>query len=188
MQHSLETLGKVYTPSIIFDIGACYGNWTHMTKKIYPDTFYYLFEPIEYDELIQFNNDLNVSVHHVLLDETVRLADWYEMKNTGDSMFKENTSVYKDCIPKKKQTTTLNNVFSRKFTDSDDIFIKIDCQGAEIPILKGAGDILNHTSFILLELPFFGIYSANHLVCEFLQHQMLSATHWALPNASCTYT
>ena len=52
--------------------------------------------------------------------------------------------------------------------DSKNIFIKIDCQGAEIPILKGATNILNKTDFILLEIPLFGIY--NEGVPNFLEH------------------
>jgi len=48
------------------------------------------------------------------------------------------------------------------------VFIKIDSQGAEIPILKGAGNILSKTDFILLEIPFFGQY--NESVPGFLEH------------------
>ena len=50
----------------------------------------------------------------------------------------------------------------------DNIFIKIDCQGAEIPILKGASSIMDKTDFILLELPLFGQYNTG--VQGFLEH------------------
>ena len=40
--------------------------------------------------------------------------------------------------------------------DSKNILIKIDCQGAEIPILKGSTKILNSVDFIIIEMPFFG--------------------------------
>ena len=48
------------------------------------------------------------------------------------------------------------------------ILIKIDCQGAEIPILKGATSILERTDFIILEIPLFGQY--NEGVPTFLEH------------------
>ncbi len=46
--------------------------------------------------------------------------------------------------------------------------IKIDCQGAEIPILKGSVSILERTDFIILEIPLFGQY--NEGVPNFLEH------------------
>lgn len=58
----------------------------------------------------------------------------------------------------------MNNILQ----DSNNILIKIDCQGAEIPILKGATNILNKTDFIILELPLFGQY--NEGVPTFLEH------------------
>ena len=58
-----------------------------------------------------------------------------------------------------------NNVLQ---DDVKDLFIKIDCQGAEIPILKGSSTILSKTTFILIEMPFFGQYNEN--VPNFLEH------------------
>jgi hypothetical protein len=51
---------------------------------------------------------------------------------------------------------------------TSEIFINIDCQGDEIPILKGATNILKNASVILLELPFFGQYNTG--VPSFLEH------------------
>ena len=52
--------------------------------------------------------------------------------------------------------------------DSKNILIKIDCQGAEIPILKGSTKILSFVDFIIIEMPFFGQYNEN--VPNFLEH------------------
>ena len=51
----------------------------------------------------------------------------------------------------------LNNKIN--FEKINNIFIKIDSQGSEIPILRGAKTILDKTDFILLEIPFFGQYN-----------------------------
>jgi hypothetical protein len=48
------------------------------------------------------------------------------------------------------------------------MLIKIDCQGAEMPIIKGATVILNNVDFIILEMPLFGQYNEN--VPNFLEH------------------
>jgi FkbM family methyltransferase len=156
-----------YTPDTVLDIGAHVGKWTEDCMKVYPTSKYYLFEPIEYQELDKYKNN-NCSVFNVLLYEKETEVDWYEMKNTGDTIFKELTSYFSDCKPTKKKTTTLSDVIGPYLQNIGRVFIKIDCQGAEIPILKGAGDILKVTDFILLEIPLFGKYNEN--VPNFLEH------------------
>ena len=48
------------------------------------------------------------------------------------------------------------------------MFVKIDCQGAEIPILKGASRLWSSIDFALLEIPLFGEY--NDGVPNFCRH------------------
>lgn len=170
MFHRLEKLKALgYIPDTILDIGACHGLWTYECTKIYPEAMYYLFEPIPYPELEHLKNNLpNCVIFHTLLDETERMVDWYEKRNTGDSMFREKTIHYNDCIPVQRRTIPLSRLIHLFLTSMNHVFLKIDCQGAEIPILKGAGEILSKTDFILLEIPFFGQYNEN--VPTFLEH------------------
>jgi len=159
---------KGYYPDTILDIGAHHGNWTKSMKEIY-NSKYYLFEAIHYSELNQFN-DPSVEVFNVVLNEKVGIIKWYEMKNTGDSIFKENTHHFEKCIPIERECIDLNThiLHNNILKESKNILMKIDCQGAEIPILKGATSILNNTDFIILEIPFFGKY--NEGVANFLEH------------------
>jgi FkbM family methyltransferase len=161
---------KGYSPDTILDIGAHHGHWTYAMKQIYSNSKYYLFEPIDYIELNQYNHDNMVKVYNALLFDKIEEVDWYEMKNTGDSIFRENTRHFVNCNTYKRMTIDLdthilqNNILE----DAKNILIKIDCQGAEIPILKGSTSILNRTDFIILEMPLFGQY--NKGVPTFLQH------------------
>ena len=160
----LKELG--YTPDTIFDIGACYGNWTRSCQQIYPEASYYLFEPIHYPQLSYVPN---ATLFHILLDERERTVQWYERQNTGDSMFKERTHHYQYCSPVEKQSVPLAKVIQPYLPLMSQVFLKLDTQGAELPILKGAGpELLAKTDFILLELPFFGQY--NEGVPTFLEH------------------
>ena len=90
----------------------------------------------------------------MVLNERRETVDWYEMKNTGDSFCREKTRFFKDCEIKRRETIELDSFY----INSKNIFIKIDCQGAEIPILKGATETLKNTDFIVLEIPLFGVY------------------------------
>ena len=161
---------KGYFPDTILDIGAHHGNWTAVMKQIYNDSKYYLFEPISYSELNRYNNDQMVKVYNSLLNDKIEEVNWYEMRNTGDSMFREKTSHFLNPNIYKRMTVDLDTHISQNniLNDSKHILIKIDCQGAEIPILKGAKTILDRTDFIILEVPLFGQY--NEGVPTFLEH------------------
>lgn len=162
---------KGYYPDTILDIGAHQGFWTIDMKQIYNNSKYYLFEANDYNELNVFNNDNNVKVYNnIVLNDKIEEIDWYCIKGTGDSMFKEKTKHYINCNSIKRETIDLNTHILKNnlFQESKNILIKIDCQGAEISILKGASSILEKTDFILLEIPLFGQY--NDGIPNFLEH------------------
>ena len=164
MFHKLLHLKNMgYSPDTILDIGAHHGNWTRTMKQIF-ECDYYLFEAIDYPQL---GTD---KVYKVVLSDKIAEVDWYQMKNTGDSVFREKTQHFKNCEIIKRQTIDLNTLISEEniLSESKNIFIKIDCQGSEIPILKGSTSILSRTDFILLEIPLFGVY--NEGVPNFLEH------------------
>jgi FkbM family methyltransferase len=161
---------KGYSPDVILDIGAHHGNWTNSMQQIFNCSKYYLFEAIDYPQLNQFNNNDYIKVFNILLNDNIEQVNWYQMKNTGDSMFKEKTHYFNNCEIIKRETIDLNTFILQNnlLQKATNIFIKIDCQGAEIPILKGATSILEKTDFIILEMPFFGQY--NEGVPNFLEH------------------
>ena len=161
---------KGYYPDTILDIGAHHGNWTKTMKNIFNHSRYYLFEGIDYPELNQLNNDNQVKIYNILLNDKKEEVNWYQMKNTGDSIFREKTKHFTDCEIIKRETIDLDTFILENdiLQESKNIFMKIDCQGAEIPILKGASSILKKTDFIVLEIPLFGQY--NEGVPNFLEH------------------
>ena len=162
---------KGYIPDIIFDIGAHHGDWTRDCLKIYPQSKYVLIEPIEYTELNELKKRFNTRIFNCILNDSNEEVEWYELKNTGDSMFREIGKNFQNCKIIKKKSTTLNSFLEDKqgiIENCNKMLIKIDCQGAEIPILSGATDIYNNVDFIILELPLFGKYNEN--VPTFLEH------------------
>jgi len=167
---NLKTTG--FNPTKIFDIGAYHGLWTKEMLNIYTNCEYYLYEAIDYPELNNFVNiNFNMKKYNVILNDKQDTVKWYQKKNTGDSMFKETTHYFNDCEVLEKETIDLNTHIKNNniiINEDDKILIKIDCQGAEIPILKGASELLKYTEFILLEIPLYGKY--NEGVPSFLEH------------------
>ena len=147
-----------FEPKNILDIGANKGKWTlEIKKKVFPKAEYTLIEAIDYEELDKLSDRHdNINYKNILLDEIEHFVTWYEKRNTGDSLFKENTGYFDDCKEIKRSTTTLDLVFNK-----NEVFelIKIDCQGAEIPILKGGNRLVQKASVIILEVPFMGEYN-----------------------------
>ena len=147
-----------FEPKNILDIGANKGKWTlEIKKKVFSKAEYTLIEAIDYEELekLSVKHD-NINYKNILLDEIEHFVTWYEKRNTGDSLFKENTGYFDDCKEIKRSATTLDLVFNK-----NEVFelIKIDCQGAEIPILKGGNSLVKKSSVIILEVPFMGEYN-----------------------------
>jgi len=156
-----------FDPKNILDIGANKGKWSiEVRKKVFPNAEYILIEAIDYEELKKISaKNHNISFLNLLLDDVEHNVTWYEKRNTGDSIYKENTSYFKDCEEIEKKTTTLDKTFSSNHVYE---IIKIDCQGAELPILRGGKKLVQNSSVIILEVPFMGEYNIG--VPNFFEH------------------
>lgn len=151
-----------YKPNVFYDIGCNdpydkeYGAVTFF-KKIFPSTTeIYLFEAAEkhIDKIKQTGMPFHMGI---LGDEDGKKINFYESKvnyesGNGDSYYKENTKVYSDEYIIKNEMTMkkLDTVIQEKKWPYADI-IKIDTQGSELDILKGADTCLELAKFVLVE-------------------------------------
>lgn len=138
--------------NVIYDIGACNGNFSRWLKSsVLPESKYYLFEAnIAYlPTLIDpgFNSYITT-----LSNQDGREVDFWVGLNTGDSYYKETTTIYDDKEVKRMTCTTLDKMISDKNLPIPN-FLKIDTQGSELDILNGAKSIIGKTEMILCECP-----------------------------------
>ena len=154
-----------WEPKHILDLGARTGDWTRECMKTYPEASYTLIDAIKFDNLKAFDRNPRVSCMYALVSDEVKECDWYELRNSGDSMYKEVTAHFKGVAPVRRTTTTLDRLFPVE-TMFD--LIKIDCQGAELPILRGGRRLAQNADVIIMELPFMGRY--NEGVATFAEH------------------
>lgn len=140
-----------WSPKTILDVGGYKGHWTHDIRAQFPNASIVVVEPNNHPEL----NNLDVPVHREVLASTVREVPWYSNLSTGDSMYKELTLHYNNVIPATRTTTTLDKLFPTQRFE----FVKLDCQGAELDILKGGEVLLQDTHAVLLECAFAGKYN-----------------------------
>tara|TARA_Y100001970_G_C14008726_1_gene737262 strand:+ start:121 stop:867 length:747 start_codon:yes stop_codon:yes gene_type:complete len=136
----------------IYDVGAYKGNWSYfLDRTSLKNKNFYLFES-------NFENEKYLKKYKYkyfieTLSDDIKEVKFFSKSHVGDSYYRENTDFYpNDIKPLIKKTTTLNIVQKTNNLPMPD-FLKIDTQGSEIDILKGANQILKKCKIILLECP-----------------------------------
>lgn len=149
-----------FSPKLALDIGANKGEWNMGFKKIFPQCRVISFEANPSCMLELKNNDLEYC--QVLLgSENDKEFEFYLADNescpTGASLYREQTSFYEEdrMIKMIMQTQTLDRFlmeYDSSLSNENIDLIKLDVQGAELDVLKGAPKLITHTDFILLEV------------------------------------
>lgn len=140
----LRSLG--WSPKTVLDVGGYKGHWTRAHQRIFPSAAFTVIEPNPHPEL----RSLNARVLSEIVSAEPGTASWYSNLSTGDSIYRETTRHYSSVAPTLRKTTTLDTLFPTETFD----FVKLDCQGAELDILKGGQRVLRETEVLLLECPF----------------------------------
>ena len=154
----MKNISKNFNPNIIIDVGAALGEWSLKTSRIFPESKYILVEPLEkyLPSLEKTNNILNYSkiIKNVVSDKIGQVTFNVHEDLVGSSLKNEIEGKEVDGDQIVIDGTTLNEVCNEE-DSSAKYLLKIDTQGSEIEVLKGATDILPQTECIILETSFF---------------------------------
>ena len=159
----IEYLNKLkdngVNPMVIYDIGACVLHWTDRVRKIWPDAEVIAFEAADVHEFLY--QEAGVRYHiGVLSDQSGKDVDFYQNDEApgGNSYYRENPEIqpaaaqlYADKYLRKLKTITLDAIVNLKQYPPPDL-IKMDVQGAEMDVLKGAQETIKTAKHIILEL------------------------------------
>jgi FkbM family methyltransferase len=146
-------------PKVIYDIGACVLHWTKKAKDVWPTANYFAFDAMEAAGPIFAEAGIPYCIG-ALSDSDFGTVEFYEnqLQPGGNSYYKENSeaSVNADLIFSEANKKTMPKVTLKRAVDvakwPKPNLIKMDVQGAELDILKGAGDILSECEDIILEM------------------------------------
>ena len=146
-----------FEPKVIYDIGACVLHWTDKAKTVWPNATYVAFEAMDATRFIYEEEGMGHACGVLGSEDGKEIDFWENTENPGgNSVYKENIelSPMADQLfnkPIRKYTGRLDTVVSQFGFQLPDL-IKMDVQGAELDILKGAPEILKHCNNIILEM------------------------------------
>ena len=143
-----------FIPKVCYDIGAAVLHWTRHAVSTWPDTKIYLFDAYSPVETIYNDYEYTISV---LSDVDNKIVKFYQNDFLfgGNSYYREigfnNSKFFPENNYIEKSTRTLDSIVKEKNYRLPDL-IKIDVQGAELDVLKGAIETIKHAKFLLIEL------------------------------------
>ncbi len=152
----------------IIDIGAYEGGWTEDVLKIFPDANYLLIEanPEKDAKLKAFARQhprAKITHEIALLDSQTSTGKKFHLKETGSSAIDEHTQ--DDSKTVLLPTKRLDDLAKRHGFEKVSL-LKVDVQGYELQVLKGAGQLLADTETALLEVSLLEINKGAPLMRE----------------------
>lgn len=149
---------------VIFDAGANVGEWTDLVSKIIPNARIYSFEPSlqTFKTLSTKKFVSNISLHNIGLGENDETKDFYIYgeDSTLNSVFSRKLpgDIY-TTEPKieKAQFETLDS-FCLKNKIRRISFLKIDTEGNELSVLKGAKEYISSGKIDAIQFEYGGTY------------------------------
>lgn len=166
---------------IFFDIGACEGESSIRYSKLFPNATIYTFEPLPSNFELVKNNIANYKkekIHPIqlCLSDTIGETTFHVSSGNPDNADESNwnygnksSSMLAPAKTKevhswlkfeneiKVNTTTLKQFCTENKITSID-FIHMDVQGAELMVLQGAQDFIQHINMIWLEVEAVELY------------------------------
>jgi FkbM family methyltransferase len=144
-----------FSPRTIVDVGAYEGGWTETAHRIWPDSHPVMIEPnlAKQKKLAAIAEALHGEVYCALLGSAAGDAVPFHVMETGSSVMNENSSVAR--TTEMRTVATLDSLPIA--LEGKNNFLKIDVQGYELEVLKGAANSLKAFEAILLEVAIIGI-------------------------------
>lgn len=157
---SLENMKRSgFNPKKIIDIGAYQGEWTNEVIGIFPNASFLMAEamPGKKDYLDQIVEKYKGKVQYeigILGSTAGKEVVFHEMETASSVLEEYHNDGVKKVIT---YTNTLDDLASSKnFEDAD--FIKLDTQGYELEILKGANKIMTNVQVVLMEVSLLDLH------------------------------
>lgn len=141
-----------FSPRTIVDVGANVGNWSRMTATVFPDSRYFMFDadPDNEPQLQRSCTLVGGKAEYAitLLGPTDSDAVTFYKTGAGSSVLPELTTFDRTAVT--LPMCTLDGFMSRRTYDSP-LLLKLDVQGFELEVLRGALTLLASAELVIME-------------------------------------
>lgn len=146
----------------IFDVGANVGEWTKLVSDIIPESRIYSFEPSRstFKILHKQNFSDQVSLHNIGLGEKNEIKDLFIHANdsTLNSVFLRGNDSFKQDAQIERANFETFDFFCTKNNINNISFLKIDTEGNELSVLKGAKQCIKEGKINAIQFEYGGTY------------------------------
>lgn len=164
MEYCLRAAARLgLSPATLIDVGAFEGEWSALAKSIWPSSSLVMIEPNEQKQsLLQARAaQLDAQLRCALLGaEDGRYVEFYVMES-GSSVLEERSPLSRNV--ERRELRTLDSVVGDIRAPA---LLKIDAQGYELEILKGASGLIPRLDAVLLEVAIIEINKGAPLLHE----------------------
>lgn len=165
-------------PSTIIDVGANVGQFSVASSHLFKNVQIYGFEPVpeSFEKLSKNVSKLDrVTIHALALGEQAGHIVFHVNSHSHSSSALPLTKHHLMAFPHAKEdkvitvpVTTLDNI-SNELNLVSPVLLKLDVQGYEANVLKGAVETLKSVDYVLLEASFKPMYEGELLFTEIVE-------------------
>ncbi len=166
-------------PNTFIDVGANRGMITKTVNYVYPNCKIYSFEPIKrcFADLIKLEDSItNLKCFNFALSDYNGTAEFNESVYDYSSSLLRMAAKHKETFPYTKETSTYSvevyplEYFIDKMELTKPTLLKLDVQGAELKVMRGAEKILHSIDYVLCELSIVELYEGQPLAMEVVNY------------------
>ena len=152
-EHSDYLQNMNVNPNVVYDLGSCVLHWTREAKKVWPNADFVLFEAMHEVKPLYEKYGFKKYALGVVSDVDGKKVRFYQKTYDpgGNSYYKETTNFFQEEDVVEKISMTLDTLVEVNHFPLPDL-IKMDIQGAEMDVLKGAKKCLASCKDVILEL------------------------------------
>jgi FkbM family methyltransferase len=167
---ALERLAqRGFSPELIFDVGASRGDFAASVLAVWPLARVACFEPLRHGEaqITKLKGAFpSIDLHKTLVGATTKAAVELHVAETSTSLLRDvDTDKYPvEVFPQTTVDITVRDSYAGRAPD----LLKLDVQGYELEVLKGAVDSLSRTHAILAEINLLDIHEEVPLLDEMI--------------------
>jgi FkbM family methyltransferase len=158
-----------FMPKVIYDIGAYRGGWSKAASEVFPAAEFVMFDANADNEPHLAATGRRYVITALSSEDAAAKALFLPQTgdSTGTSLYIENTSHYakENLQVRTVPTMRLDTIVAKQGLPRPDL-VKLDVQGAELDVMKGATDALSNCGAMVLETSFVTYNKSAPLIAD----------------------